>query len=72
MEHIDNKEQLIDYFFKGSKKKSQLRIGTEHEKFLFNLKKKILYLTMAKLVFQKFFQNSSKIIGHLSKKEKIF
>ena len=40
MEHIDNKEQLIDYFFQGSKKKDQLRIGTEHEKFLFNLKKK--------------------------------
>ena len=40
MEHIDNKEQLIDYFFQGSKKKDQLRIGTEHEKILFNLKKK--------------------------------
>ncbi len=34
---ITNKEQLINYFKAGSKS-SSLKIGTEHEKFLFNTK----------------------------------
>ena len=34
---ITNKEQLINYFKAGSKH-SSLKIGTEHEKFLFNTK----------------------------------
>ena len=33
---IDNKYQLIEYFSNGNKKKDQLTIGTEHEKFLYN------------------------------------
>ena len=33
---IQNKSQLIQYFINGIKKKHQLRIGVEHEKFLFN------------------------------------
>ena len=33
---IQNKNQLIQYFIEGIKKKHQLRIGVEHEKFLFN------------------------------------
>jgi glutamate--cysteine ligase len=32
---IDNKDQLIGYFAKGEKPKSDWRIGTEHEKFAF-------------------------------------
>ena len=40
MQHIDNKQQLIEYFLKGSKTKDSWRIGTEHEKFLFDLKNK--------------------------------
>ena len=31
-----NKLNLIQYFVDGIKKNSQLRIGVEHEKFLFN------------------------------------
>ena len=34
---ISDKEQLIDFFKYGSKS-SNLKIGTEHEKFLFNIK----------------------------------
>ena len=33
---IENKTQLIQYFNHGIKKDSNLRIGVEHEKFLFN------------------------------------
>ena len=40
MQHIDNKQKLIEYFLKGSKTKDSWRIGTEHEKFLFDLKNK--------------------------------
>ena len=35
---IENKSQLIKYFTDGIKKENQLRIGVEHEKFLFNQK----------------------------------
>ena len=40
MKYIENKNQLINYFIEGSKSKSKWRIGTEHEKFLFDLKNK--------------------------------
>ena len=40
MQYIENKQQLIQYFLEGSKKKDSWRIGTEHEKFLFDLKNK--------------------------------
>ena len=40
MQFIDNKKQLIEYFLNGSKNKDSWRIGTEHEKFLFDLKNK--------------------------------
>ena len=33
---VDSKDKLIQYFRKGIKKDSELRIGVEHEKFLFN------------------------------------
>jgi len=33
---IENKNQLIQYFNNGIKKNTNLRIGVEHEKFLFN------------------------------------
>lgn len=35
-----SKENLINYFSDGEKKEENLKIGTEHEKFLFNLKTK--------------------------------
>jgi glutamate--cysteine ligase len=35
---INSKEQIIDYFNSGIKKKKDFRIGIEHEKFLFNNK----------------------------------
>jgi glutamate--cysteine ligase len=38
--HIENKKNLVDYFINGSKEKSSWKIGTEHEKFLFDIKNK--------------------------------
>jgi glutamate--cysteine ligase len=35
---ITDKRQLVEYFEQGSKPKSDWRIGTEHEKFVFDLK----------------------------------
>ena len=40
MSIIESKSQLIEYFIKGIKKENQLRIGVEHEKFLFSGKEK--------------------------------
>ena len=40
MSNIESKRQLIEYFIKGTKKKDQLLIGVEHEKFLFSGKEK--------------------------------
>ena len=40
LQYIENKQELIEYFLKGSKSKDSWRIGTEHEKFLFDLKNK--------------------------------
>ena len=47
----DLKSQFIGYFAKGVKKKSQLKIGVEHERFLFTGKdkKRIEYPTLKKL-----------------------
>ena len=36
MTYIENKTYLVNYFFEGSKPKSNFKIGTEHEKFLFD------------------------------------
>jgi len=36
MSGLLNKTKLIQYFEKGIKKNSQQKIGTEHEKFIFN------------------------------------
>ena len=33
---INSKEDLINYIHKGIKKQENLKIGIEHEKFLFN------------------------------------
>ena len=33
--YIKNKAQFIEYFSKGIKNLNQLRIGVEHERFLF-------------------------------------
>jgi len=48
--NISTKQDLVDYFNTGSKSKNNVRIGTEHEKFLFDLKNKIPFLMMAILV----------------------
>ena len=47
----DLKSQFIEYFVKGVKKKTQLKIGVEHERFLFTGKdkKRIEYPTLKKL-----------------------
>ena len=48
---IENKSQLIKYFSDGIKKDTNLRIGVEHEKFLFNRKdlKRIDYEKLKKV-----------------------
>ena len=48
---VQNKNQLIQYFENGIKSKNQLRVGVEHEKFLFNKKnlKRVGYSEIKKL-----------------------
>jgi len=48
---VQNKDQLIQYFKDGIKNKDQLRVGVEHEKFLFNKKdlKRIDYFQIKRL-----------------------
>ncbi len=50
-EAVQNKKQLIQYFENGIKNKNQIRIGVEHEKFLFNKDnlKRIDYFKIKKL-----------------------
>ncbi len=50
-EVVQNKNKLIQYFEDGIKNKNQLRVGVEHEKFLFNKNnlKRIDYLQIKKL-----------------------
>ena len=50
---IKNKSQFIEYFSKGIKNLNQLKIGVEHERFLFEgqNKKRISYQTL-KIVFE--------------------
>ena len=42
--NIKNKSQFIEYFTTGIKDLSQLKIGVEHERFLFEGKKKKEFL----------------------------
>ena len=51
--YIKNKAQFIEYFSKGSKDLNQLKIGVEHERFLFEgkNKKRISYQTL-KIIFE--------------------
>ena len=76
---IENKTQLIQYFKDGIKKDTDLRIGVEHEKFLFNKKdlKRIDYEKIKK-VFELLQNNGwelqyekDKIIGLKREKQKI-
>ena len=48
---VKNKSQFIEYFSKGIKNLNQLKIGVEHERFLFEgqNKKRISYETLKKL-----------------------
>ena len=48
---IKNKSQFIEYFSKGTKGSNNLKIGVEHERFLFEgqNKKRISYETLKKL-----------------------
>jgi len=45
------KTQFIEYFIKGIKKSEQLKIGVEHERFLFEgkNKKRVTYKTLKQL-----------------------
>ena len=49
---IKNKAQFIEYFIKGIKEVNQLKIGVEHERFLFEgkSKKRITYKKLKKLI----------------------
>ena len=38
-EKIEDKEQLISWFKSGFKKKSEWKVGTEHEKFAYRFSK---------------------------------
>ena len=76
---IENKSQLIEYFIDGIKEDNQLRIGVEHEKFLFNKKdlKRIDYEKLKK-VFELLKNNGwelqyekDKIIGLKKENQKI-
>ena len=76
---IENKSQLIQYFNEGIKKNTNLRIGVEHEKFLFNRKdlKRIDYEKIKK-VFELLKNNGwelqyekDKIIGLKKENQKI-
>ena len=76
---IENKNQLIQYFNDGIKKNTNLRIGVEHEKFLFNRKdlKRIDYEKIKK-VFEllknngwEFQYEKDKIIGLKKENQKI-
>ena len=76
---IENKSQLIQYFNDGIKKDTNLRIGVEHEKFLFNRKdlKRIDYEKIKK-VFELLKNNGwqlqyekDKIIGLKKENQKI-
>ena len=48
---IKNKSQFIEYFEKGIKNSNQLKVGVEHERFLFEgqNKKRISYQVLKKL-----------------------
>ena len=50
-EYLDSKINIVNYFKKGCKKGNHLKIGVEHEKFLFkdNSKKRINFSTVLKL-----------------------
>ena len=49
---INSKEDLINHFSKGIKKQENLKIGIEHEKFLFNkkLNSRVTYETISKVL----------------------
>jgi len=47
---ITTKENIIQYFQKGIKNKDNLKIGVEHEKFIFNKsRKRVDYQTINKI-----------------------
>ena len=48
---INNKDQIIKYFEDGIKEEGNLKIGVEHEKFIFNKKddKRIDYSSIIKM-----------------------
>ena len=52
LKEVVSNEDIIEYFQKGCKKKGQLRIGVEHEKFLFDNKsnKRINFATVTKIL----------------------
>jgi len=66
---IKNKSKFIEYFSQGIKDKNQLKIGVEHERFLFESqnKKRISYKILVKL-----FENLKIMDGNLSLKRKCY
>ena len=52
MQIIKSKEEIIDYFKNGSKDKTKLKIGVEHERFLYNNKNSRLQFTEIKKLFE--------------------
>ena len=74
---INNKDQIIKYFEDGIKEEGNLKIGVEHEKFIFNKKdnKRIDYSSITKM-FDHLYEfgwkpvkENDKVIG-LSKEDK--
>ena len=58
---IKNKSQFIEYFSKGSKQLDQLKIGVEHERFLFeNQDKKRISYQILKKIFENLKSNGWK------------
>ncbi len=51
MDKINSKQDLINFFEKGCKKENQIKIGVEHEKFIFdkNSSKRINFETITKI-----------------------
>ena len=51
MEQINSKKDLINYFEEGCKNKNELRIGVEHEKFIFDnsTNKRANFVTISKI-----------------------
>ena len=79
MNQINSKQDLINFFEKGCKKKNQLGIGVEHENFIFesNSNKRANFETISKILYfltqfgWKPIKEKNNIIGLLRGKQSI-